>query len=264
MDDPVDCLCVLSDGTRFSIVSILLNHDLCSAAVARRLGISEAAVSQHMRALREAGLVTPERHGYSTHYAVDRARLVELSGMLMEMAGAVRHPCDPDQEGCTAKGDVKCPVGPCPGPCPRESAGLRPCHHRCPRCSASGRVNQMKVAVTHENGEVFQHFGRTSEFKVYDVDDGRIVSSQVCGTDGKGHGELIGVLKGLGVSVLLCGGIGGGAIQGLRSSGISVCPGCSGSADDIVMAYASGALDACGGPTCDHHGEDHQCTCGKH
>ena len=68
----------------------------------------------------------------------------------------------------------------------------------------------MKIAATYENGNIFQHFGHTEQFKVYDVEDGKIVSSEVIGTDGNGHGALAGVLGGLHVEALICGGIGGG------------------------------------------------------
>lgn len=122
----------------------------------------------------------------------------------------------------------------------------------------------MKIAVTYEDGQVFQHFGRTSEFKVYDVEGDQIVSSQVMGTMGRGHGELIGVLMNFGVSVLLCGGIGGGARDGLMRSGIRVCSGNVGPADDVVAAFLKGDIGSCDQATCDHHGADHQCSCGKH
>lgn len=71
----------------------------------------------------------------------------------------------------------------------------------------------MKIAVTYENGQVFQHFGHTEEFKVYDTEDKKILSSQVVGTGGSGHEALAVFLKNLGVKVLICGGIGGGAGQ---------------------------------------------------
>lgn len=120
------------------------------------------------------------------------------------------------------------------------------------------------IAVTHEDGEVFQHFGRTAEFKVYQIENGAIVSSEVRSTEGRGHGELINVLRGFGVSVLICGGIGGGARNGLMASGIEVCSGNSGSADAVAKAYAEGTLNISSETTCNHHGEDHVCTCGKH
>ena len=52
----------------------------------------------------------------------------------------------------------------------------------------------MKIAVTYDNGNIFQHFGRTETFKVYEVEDGKVVSSQVIGSGGVGHGALAGVL----------------------------------------------------------------------
>ena len=117
----------------------------------------------------------------------------------------------------------------------------------------------MKIAVTYEDGQVFQHFGRTSEFKVYDVEGDQIVSSQVMGTMGRGHGELIGVLMNFGVSVLLCGGI-----FMLIHDDIRVCSGNVGPADDVVAAFLRGDIGSCDQATCDHHGADHQCSCGKH
>lgn len=123
----------------------------------------------------------------------------------------------------------------------------------------------MKVAVTYEDGQVFQHFGRTQQFKVYDVDGGDVLSSEVVGTGGRGHGELVGVLRSLGVSVLICGGLGAGARQGLEASGIRVCSGNEGDADAVARAFAEGTLDMSSEVTCDHHGEgDHVCTCGRH
>lgn len=123
----------------------------------------------------------------------------------------------------------------------------------------------MKVAVTYDNGEIFQHFGRTEQFKVYEIQDGKVLSSQVVGNEGKGHGELVGVLRNLGVSALICGGLGMGARQGLEVSGIKVCSGNEGSADAAVARFADGTLDMCSEATCHHHdGGDHQCTCGRH
>ncbi|MBQ2323711.1 MAG: hypothetical protein II379_03895, partial [Oscillospiraceae bacterium] len=69
----------------------------------------------------------------------------------------------------------------------------------------------MKIAVTYENGEVFQHFGHTEQFKVYDVQDGAVVSSEIIGSNGSGHGALASLLAERKIDVLICGGIGGGA-----------------------------------------------------
>ena len=54
----------------------------------------------------------------------------------------------------------------------------------------------MKIAVTYENGKVFQHFGKTETFKVYEVEEGKVISSEVIGSNGEGHGALAGVLEG--------------------------------------------------------------------
>ena len=64
----------------------------------------------------------------------------------------------------------------------------------------------MRIAVTYENGQIFQHFGRTEQFKFYDAADGKIVSEYVAGTNGAGHGALAGLLKNAEVDVLICGG----------------------------------------------------------
>ena len=130
----------------------------------------------------------------------------------------------------------------------------------------------MKVAATYENGEIFQHFGKTAEFKVYDVQDGKIISSQVQSTNGKGHGELIGVLMDIGADALICGGIGGGAKEGLSSTGIKVYAGNMGNADAAVEKLLAGQLSETMEANChehehEHHhehGEGHECHCGKH
>ncbi|MBQ1396716.1 MAG: NifB/NifX family molybdenum-iron cluster-binding protein, partial [Eubacterium sp.] len=90
----------------------------------------------------------------------------------------------------------------------------------------------MRIAVTYDNGQVFQHFGHTEFFKVYEVEDGKVVSSEIVGSDGSGHGALAGLLAGKGIDVLICGGIGGGAVQALTEQGIELCAGTSGSTDE--------------------------------
>ncbi len=119
------------------------------------------------------------------------------------------------------------------------------------------------VAVTYENGDVFQHFGRTQEFKIYEIEDGKIVSSQIIDNGGFGHGSLAGYLKSKKVSALICGGIGGGAREMLGSEGITVYPGACGNADENVKAFIEGKLTYDPNTTCHHH-EGHECTCGKH
>ena len=119
----------------------------------------------------------------------------------------------------------------------------------------------MKIAVTYENGNIFQHFGRTEYFKVYEVEDGKILSSEVISSNGIGHGALAGLLADRDIRTLICGGLGGGALNALTNAGIEVCAGASGNADAAVEAYLKGELTDTGA-NCDHHGEGH--TCGHH
>ena len=124
----------------------------------------------------------------------------------------------------------------------------------------------MRIAVTYENGEIFQHFGHTQQFKVYDVQDGKIVASQVVDTNGSGHGALAGVLTALNADVLICGGIGGGAQMAMANAGIKLYGGVSGSADAAAEALIAGKLAYNPDVRCSHHdhehGEGH--TCGSH
>lgn len=122
----------------------------------------------------------------------------------------------------------------------------------------------MKIAVTYENGQVFQHFGHTEQFKIYEAAEGKVVSARVVETGGSGHGALAGFLRGLGVDTLICGGIGGGARSALAEAGIQLYPGASGSADAQVEALLDGSLAYDPNIVCSHHdhGEGH--TCGHH
>lgn len=119
----------------------------------------------------------------------------------------------------------------------------------------------MKVAVTYDNGEIFQHFGRTEEFKVYEVEDGKVILSEVIGSDGAGHEALAGVLSGQNIDVLICGGMGSGAQMALAEAGIEVISGASGSADDAVNAYLAGELES-SGVNCNHHDNEEGHSCG--
>ena len=122
----------------------------------------------------------------------------------------------------------------------------------------------MKIAVTYDNGNVFQHFGKTENFKVYEVEDDKVVSSEVIGSNGTGHGALAGLLAEQGINVLICGGIGGGAQTALTEAGIEMVAGAQGNTDDVVEAYLKGELVSTGA-NCDHHHheEGHSC-CGQH
>ena len=129
----------------------------------------------------------------------------------------------------------------------------------------------MRIAVTYENGRIFQHFGHTEQFKVYDIEDGKVVSSAVVDTNGSGHGALAGVLTALNADVLICGGIGGGAQMALAAAGIRLFGGVSGDADAAVEALLSGNLAFNPNVKCNHHDhhhdEGHTCDdhgCGSH
>ena len=124
------------------------------------------------------------------------------------------------------------------------------------------KEEKMKIAVTYDNGNIFQHFGRTEFFKVYQVEDDQIVSSEVIGSNGVGHGALAGLLADQDVDVLICGGIGGGAQAALQEAGVELCAGAQGDADQAVEAYLKGELVSTGANCDHHHGEGH--SCGSH
>ena len=121
----------------------------------------------------------------------------------------------------------------------------------------------MKIAVTYDNGNIFQHFGRTEQFKVYDVEDNKVISSEVIGSNGIGHGALAGLLADRSVDVLICGGLGGGAQAALAEAGVEVCAGAEGDADQAVEAYLKGELVSTGA-NCDHHHHEDGHSCGGH
>ena len=121
----------------------------------------------------------------------------------------------------------------------------------------------MKIAVTYENGQVFQHFGKTKEFKLYTAEDGKITASEILGSGSAGHEALAGVLKDAGVDTLICGGLGGGAQAALAEMGIKVISGAAGNTDEAVEEYLAGNLVS-QGVNCDHHGEDHHHGEGHH
>lgn len=130
--------------------------------------------------------------------------------------------------------------------------------------------NMMRIAVTYENGEIFQHFGHTSQFKVYDVEEGKIVKSEIVDTMGSGHGALAGFLVAQKVDKLICGGIGGGAQAALKRMGIELFGGVTGDADAAVEALLEGKLAYNPDVQCSHHEHehaDHECGehgCGEH
>lgn len=124
---------------------------------------------------------------------------------------------------------------------------------------------QMKIAVTYQDGKVFQHFGHTEQFKVYTVEEGKIVSAEVIDTNGQGHGALAGFLREHEITTLICGGIGGGARNALSEAGIELYPGAAGDADDQVSSFLEGKLSYDPNTRCAHHDqEEHSHSCGSH
>ena len=127
----------------------------------------------------------------------------------------------------------------------------------------------MLIAFHYENGQIFQHFGHTQKFKLYEAADQKIVTTSIVSTNGSGHGALAGLLKNLGAEVLICGGIGGGAKSALAQNGILIYGGVAGDTDQAVKDYLAGTLIFQPDIQCSHHheGEEHHCGdhgCGNH
>lgn len=115
----------------------------------------------------------------------------------------------------------------------------------------------MKIAVAYDNGNVFQHFGKSEMFKIYDVEDGQVVSGEVMDSNGVGHEALAGLLAEQGVRVVICGGMGSGAQAALEEAGIEAVSGAEGNADEAVEKYLKGELVSAG-MNCDHHHEEEE------
>lgn len=123
----------------------------------------------------------------------------------------------------------------------------------------------MIIAVTYENGMVFQHFGHTAQFKLYTVENNTVKESRLLPTGASGHGALAGLLEAAGVNTLICGGIGAGAKDALAKCGITIFPGVTGNADQSVQALLSGTLHFVPDVLCSHHHENgHSCGEDKH
>ena len=120
----------------------------------------------------------------------------------------------------------------------------------------------MKIAVTCENNQVFQHFGHTPGFAVFEAADGKITSEKMLSCGDSGHGALASLLAFAQVDVLICGGIGGGAINALGNVGIKVIGGASGNVREVAEAFVNGTLQVKVDFRCNHHHGEH--TCGSH
>ena len=115
----------------------------------------------------------------------------------------------------------------------------------------------MRIAVAYEDGKVFQHFGHTERFKVYDIEDGEIQLTSIVNTNGSSHGALADILKKGRVNTLICGGIGDGAKRALSEAGIELYGGVSGDVDEAVMDLLAGKLKYNPDIVCSHQGEHH-------
>lgn len=123
----------------------------------------------------------------------------------------------------------------------------------------------MKIAVTTQGNQVFQHFGQCKTFTVFTVENGTVKEKSAIDATENGHAALAGLLKGMGVDAVICGGIGDGAKRMLSAAGIRLISGIEGSIEEAVSAYLAGTLsDMGGGCSHDHHGEDHTCSCENH
>ena len=144
------------------------------------------------------------------------------------------------------------------------------CHKKCNKYTNSKEIvikkgdNIMRIAVTFDCGEVFQHFGHTEQFKFYDVEDNKIVSTHILDTNGNGHGALAGFLQVNQVDVVICGGIGSGAQNALAQAGIQLYGGVSGNVDEVVDAFIAGKLGYNPDIKCSHHEHDEGHACGEH
>ncbi|QAT42141.1 P-loop NTPase [Aminipila luticellarii] len=128
-----------------------------------------------------------------------------------------------------------------------------------------GTLN-IKLAVPYENGQIFQHFGHSEQFEIFEIKQGKVLNKEIIPSDCEGHGALAGFLAGKGVTTLICGGIGDGAIKGLAAAGIQVVAGVSGKIEEQVQFYLNGSLQSTDKATCDHHehSEGHSCTGNGH
>lgn len=125
----------------------------------------------------------------------------------------------------------------------------------------------MVIAVTYDNEFIFPHFGRSPYLAIYLIGENKqIVRKSIVSLEGSGHMGIALILHDLDVDVLICGGIGLGAVNTLKEIGIEVYPGNEGNADEIVTKFLNGLLLKNDNPTCschEHHDHDHECSDGE-
>ena len=103
----------------------------------------------------------------------------------------------------------------------------------------------MKIAVNYDNGNIFQHFGSTKQFKLYEVENQKVVSTRLLDANPQGHATL--------AVQLICGTLGMRMLNLLEGGGIEVCGNVEGSCDQAVEAYLQGNLQ--------YSKEAHACSC---
>lgn len=233
------CLKALGEPMRMAIFQQILARRHCTRSLSMKLGITESAVSQHIKVLRDAGLVYSVKYGYHTHHLPAQVALDFLAASIEEMRRASQAL---DRDGIACQCEFR-----------QQREGRIQFEIR------EKETGVMRIAVTYEGGQVFQHFGYTEQFKLYDVADGAVRSSQVVSAEGFGHGALADFLRQCKVDALICGGIGGGARQALQDAGIALYGGVTGPADAAAAALAAGALHFNPDILCDHHGQSHAC-----
>ncbi len=101
-------------------------------------------------------------------------------------------------------------------------------------------------------------------FKLYTVENNKVIGTDLLLSSGSGHGALAGVLSTNGVEVLICGGIGGGAKNALAEAGIKLYGGVSGDADTAVEEFLNGKLNYNPNVMCSHHSHEAGHSCGSH
>lgn len=115
------------------------------------------------------------------------------------------------------------------------------------------------IAVPYKDGTIFQHFGQASGFKIYETNEGKILKAEEIVPQSGGHGAVADFLIVSGVTTVICGGIGKGAMDALQAKGIQLLSGVVGNADEKIKEYLMGVLVFETGTTCKKHGEEHSC-----
>ena len=98
----------LFEPKRFELLRLMAERGYCVRALARRSGLSESAVSQHLKVMREAGLVYGVKKGYYTHYCMDKELLGQIIGELTQIMETRRKPCDGPFYGCPESEYIRC------------------------------------------------------------------------------------------------------------------------------------------------------------